>query len=102
MACSDGLVPDAGSGLCPDNGARVNLADCSTSDGVGAAELKTLWRDPAPTLPGVLLCAGTGKPHLPLVDLGRDTRRGRAAQRSARHSSGAGMVIADLVPAGAG
>ena len=47
VACSDGLVPDAGSGLCPDNGARVNLADCSTSDGVGAAELKTLWRDPA-------------------------------------------------------
>ena len=30
---------------CPDNGARVDLADCSVSD-TGAAELKTLWSDP--------------------------------------------------------
>ncbi len=47
VACSDALVPDPVSGRCPDNGARVNLADCSTTAGVGAAELKALWRDPA-------------------------------------------------------
>lgn len=46
VACSDGLLPDPATGLCPDNGARVNLADCSTTAGVGAAELKALWRDP--------------------------------------------------------
>ena len=46
VACSDQLVPDPASGRCPDNGARVNLADCSTTAGVGAAELKILWRDP--------------------------------------------------------
>jgi len=46
VACSDGLVPDPASGRCPDNGARVNLADCSITAGVGAAELKALWRDP--------------------------------------------------------
>ncbi len=46
VACSDELIPDAASGLCPDNGARVNMADCSSSTGVGAAELKAQWRDP--------------------------------------------------------
>jgi hypothetical protein len=46
VACSDGLVADPDTGLCPDNGAAVNLADCSTTAGVGASELKALWRDP--------------------------------------------------------
>ena len=46
VACSDGLVADPATGLCPDNGAAVNLADCSTTAGVGASELKALWRDP--------------------------------------------------------
>jgi hypothetical protein len=46
VACSDGLAPDPASGRCPDNGARVNLADCSITAGVGATELKALWRDP--------------------------------------------------------
>ena len=46
VACSDGGVVDATSNRCPDNGARVNLGDCSISSGVGAAELKTSWRDP--------------------------------------------------------
>lgn len=46
VACSDGQSPDAASGRCPDNGARVNLADCSTTADVGDAELATFWRDP--------------------------------------------------------
>lgn len=46
VACSDGLAVDAASGRCPDNGATVDLSDCSTSTGNGAAELKALWRDP--------------------------------------------------------
>jgi hypothetical protein len=46
VACSDGLTPDPADGRCPDNGARVDLSDCSITAGVGAAELKSLWRDP--------------------------------------------------------
>lgn len=46
IACSDGLSVDAATNRCPDNGAQVNLTDCSISAGVGAAELKTAWRDP--------------------------------------------------------
>jgi hypothetical protein len=46
VACADGLAVDSASHRCPDNGARVNLSDCSISTGVGAAELETLWRDP--------------------------------------------------------
>jgi hypothetical protein len=45
-ACSDGLAPDSRTHRCPDNGARVNLADCSISRDKGAVELVTLWRDP--------------------------------------------------------
>jgi hypothetical protein len=46
VACSDGLVPDPASHRCPDNGAEVDLSDCSISEGLGAAELETLWSDP--------------------------------------------------------
>ena len=46
IACSDGNAVDPQTHRCPDNGASVNLADCSTSTGVGASELKTGWRDP--------------------------------------------------------
>ncbi len=46
VACSDGLKPDAKTHRCPDNGARVNLSDCSISGDKGAAELSTTWRDP--------------------------------------------------------
>ena len=46
VACSDGLQVDPGNHRCPDNGAQVNLADCSTTAGVGATELKALWQDP--------------------------------------------------------
>ena len=45
-ACSDGLVPDPVTHRCPDNGAGVNVNDCSVSADKGAAQLKALWRDP--------------------------------------------------------
>ena len=47
VACSDGLAVDPVTHRCPDSGAKVNLADCSISADRGAAELKTLWQDPA-------------------------------------------------------
>ena len=46
VACSDGLEVDEATHRCPDNGARVNLTDCSISRNVGAAELETFWEDP--------------------------------------------------------
>ena len=46
VACSDGLTPDATTHRCPDNGATVNLDDCSITLDRGAVEFKTLWHDP--------------------------------------------------------
>lgn len=49
VACSNGHAVDPSSHRCPDNGARVDIEDCSTNytaDGPGASELKTLWHDP--------------------------------------------------------
>ncbi|MFT4632368.1 MAG: hypothetical protein ACI9BC_001384 [Crocinitomicaceae bacterium] len=46
VACSDGLSVDPRTHRCPDNGASVNLDDCSITANVGAGELKTLWQDP--------------------------------------------------------
>lgn len=46
VACSDGLRPDAKTGLCPDNQARVDLKTCKINEGKGAAELATTWTDP--------------------------------------------------------
>ena len=46
VACSDGLKVDPITHRCPDNGAKVNLSDCSISSDVGASELKTYWKDP--------------------------------------------------------
>ncbi len=46
VACSDGGRVDASTHRCPENGASVDLSDCSISEGVGAGELRTLWRDP--------------------------------------------------------
>ncbi|MCH2174070.1 DUF3604 domain-containing protein [Myxococcota bacterium] len=46
IACSDGALPDPKTHRCPDNGAKVDLSDCSISSNVGASELKALWRDP--------------------------------------------------------
>ena len=46
VACADGLEPDPQTHRCADNGARVDLSDCSYSTGLGAAELSTTWSDP--------------------------------------------------------
>lgn len=46
IACSDGLAPDPITHRCPDNGASVDLADCSYSKDVGDDELRALWTDP--------------------------------------------------------
>ena len=46
VACSDGGVVDPQTHRCPDNGARVDLTDCSVTPGKGAAELAAVWRDP--------------------------------------------------------
>ena len=47
VACADGLSVDTDTHRCPDNGASVNLNDCSSTANVGASELKTLWQDPS-------------------------------------------------------
>ncbi len=46
VVCADGLQPDANSHRCPDNGAEVNLVDCTSAPNKGAAELATTWTDP--------------------------------------------------------
>jgi hypothetical protein len=40
------LAVDPTTHRCPDNGARVNLADCSFDEDKGAGQLRTLWQDP--------------------------------------------------------
>ncbi len=46
VACADGLEPDPETHRCADNGAQVDLSDCSYSTDLGAAELSTTWTDP--------------------------------------------------------
>jgi hypothetical protein len=46
VACSDGLAVDPATHRCPDNGAKVNLDDCSVTTDRGAGELEALWSDP--------------------------------------------------------
>ena len=46
IACSDGGAVDPATNRCPDNGASVDLTDCSISTDSGDPELKTLWQDP--------------------------------------------------------
>jgi hypothetical protein len=47
VACADGGNVNPATHRCPDNGASVDLTDCSITPGLGAGELKTVWRDPA-------------------------------------------------------
>lgn len=46
VACAGGVAVDRSSNRCPDNGATVNLSDCSTRANTGAAQLRTVWTDP--------------------------------------------------------
>ena len=46
VLCSDGLEVNQDTSRCPDNGAIVNLNDCSFDTSTGASELKTFWEDP--------------------------------------------------------
>jgi len=46
VACSEGVAPDPATARCPDNGATVDLGDCSISQDTGDAELSALWADP--------------------------------------------------------
>jgi hypothetical protein len=46
VACSDGLAPDRGTHRCPDNGAKVDLSDCSIERDKGDVQLQTVWTDP--------------------------------------------------------
>ena len=46
VACSDGGAVDPETHRCPDNGATVNLADCSIPADVGSAQLAASWQDP--------------------------------------------------------
>ena len=51
VACSDGLSVDTDTHRCPDNGAKVNLEDCSRTANVGASELEHYGKIP-------ILCQG--------------------------------------------
>ena len=46
VACSDGGSPDPVAHRCPDNNAKVDIANCAISQDVGDAELKAFWSDP--------------------------------------------------------
>jgi hypothetical protein len=47
VACSDGGQVDPATHRCPDNGATVDLADCSVSSNLGAGTLQASWTDPS-------------------------------------------------------
>jgi hypothetical protein len=46
VVCSDGLTINSETLRCPDNGAMVNLSDCSISLDKGDAILTGVWQDP--------------------------------------------------------
>jgi hypothetical protein len=46
VACAGGAAVDPATNRCPDNGATVDLSDCSISANTGDAELRTVWSDP--------------------------------------------------------
>jgi len=45
VACADGLEVDPATRRCPDNGAQVDLADCSVTPNKGDSEIATVWTD---------------------------------------------------------
>ena len=46
VACASGATVNPDTKRCPDNGARVDLTDCSINPDTGAGQLSVLWRDP--------------------------------------------------------
>jgi hypothetical protein len=46
VACAGGASVNSETHRCPDNGAEVDLSDCSYSRADGAGQLRTFWRDP--------------------------------------------------------
>jgi len=46
VACAGGVAVNPSTNRCPDNGATVNLSDCSIRANTGAAELRMVWTDP--------------------------------------------------------
>ena len=46
IACANGAEVNEDTNRCPDNGARVDISDCSINPETGAAQLSTLWHDP--------------------------------------------------------
>ena len=46
VACAGGSQPNTETHRCEDNGAQVDLSDCSYTAETGSGELKTLWKDP--------------------------------------------------------
>jgi hypothetical protein len=46
VACAGGATVNPATNRCPDNGATVDLRDCSISANTGDGELRTVWTDP--------------------------------------------------------
>ena len=46
VACAGGVAVDPATNRCPENGATVDLSDCSISANTGDAQLRTVWTDP--------------------------------------------------------
>jgi hypothetical protein len=46
VACAGGAAVNPATNRCPDNGAAVDLSDCSISADTGDAQLRTVWTDP--------------------------------------------------------
>ena len=46
VACAGGVAVNPETHRCPDNGAKVNLSDCSTNANSGDTELRSVWADP--------------------------------------------------------
>ena len=47
VACAGGAIVNAATNRCPDNGATVDISNCSINADTGAGQLSALWRDPA-------------------------------------------------------
>ncbi len=46
IACARDQVVNPVTHRCPDNGARVNIENCSITRNTGSSELRTIWSDP--------------------------------------------------------